>query len=140
MRDRQDLRNDLNWPDKTKLSTCKALRVWTKNEENFQENFEIFLSKSLWKIDFFTFFTKCFLDFWLLPESIYLWKIISDFYINFSDFGGGGRSNILYTSLALSLHYNVPKHQPQANKFCCYSFLVGQMKNFHLIDEEYSLL
>ena len=37
----------------------KTLLVCTKNEENFerfQENFEIFWSKSLWKIDFFHYF------------------------------------------------------------------------------------
>ena len=53
-----------------------------KNEEKFekfQENFEIFSQ----------FFTKYFLDFCLLSESIYLWKITPDFYNNFSDFGGG---------------------------------------------------
>ena len=39
----------------------------------------------------FHIFTKYFLDFWLLSESIYLWKIRPDFYNNFSDFGGGVR-------------------------------------------------
>ena len=41
----QDLMNDSDWAGKTKQPACKGLRVWTKNEENFenfQENFEIF--------------------------------------------------------------------------------------------------
>ena len=62
----QDLMNDFDWAGKTKQPTSKTFCVWTKSEENFenfQENFEIFLSKSLWKIDFFTIFTKYFLDF-----------------------------------------------------------------------------
>ena len=45
MQDPQDLRNDFDLADKTKQPACKTLRVWTKNEENFekfQENFEIF--------------------------------------------------------------------------------------------------
>ena len=54
--------NDFDCADKAKQTACKTLRVWTKNEENFenfQENLEIFLSKSLWKIDFFhNFLTK----------------------------------------------------------------------------------
>ena len=48
--------NDFDWPGKSKQPAFKTLRVWTKNEENFenfQENFEIFWSKSLLKIDFF---------------------------------------------------------------------------------------
>ena len=54
--DNQDLMNDLDWTGKTKQNACKTLRVWTKGEENieiFQENFELFWSKSLWKFDFF---------------------------------------------------------------------------------------
>ena len=69
------------------------MRVWTKNEENFekfQENFDNLWSKSQWKIAFFTFFTKYFFDFWLLSESIYLCKKTADLSNNFSDFGGGG--------------------------------------------------
>ena len=41
----QDLMNDFDWADKTKQPASKALRVWTRKEENFenfQENFEIF--------------------------------------------------------------------------------------------------
>ena len=44
MQDNRDLMNDFDWAGKTKLPACKTLRVWTKNEEhfeNFQENFEI---------------------------------------------------------------------------------------------------
>ena len=93
----QDLMNDFDWAAKTKQPACKTLRVWTKNEEHFesfQEKFEIFWSKSLWKIDFFSqFFTKYFLDFWLPSESTDLWKITPGFY-NFSDFGGGERSGV----------------------------------------------
>ena len=36
------------------------------------------------------FLTKCFLDFCLFFESIYIWKITPAFYNNFSDFRGGG--------------------------------------------------
>ena len=45
MQDHRDLMNVFDWIRKTKQAACKALRVWTKNEdnfENFQENFEIF--------------------------------------------------------------------------------------------------
>ena len=41
----QDVMNDFDWAGKTKQPACKTLRVWTKNEENFenfQENFDIF--------------------------------------------------------------------------------------------------
>ena len=51
--------NGFDWAAKIKHPASKTLRVWTKNEEifeNFQENFEIFLLKSLWQIDFFTSF------------------------------------------------------------------------------------
>ena len=43
--DHRDLMNDSDWAGKSKQPACKTLRVWTKNEqnfENFQENFEIF--------------------------------------------------------------------------------------------------
>ena len=66
MQDHRDLMNDFDWAGKSKQPACKTLRVWTKNEDNFekfQENFEIFLSKSRWKIDFLTIFTKYFMDF-----------------------------------------------------------------------------
>ena len=85
--------NDFDWAGKSKQPACKNLRVWTKNEENFekfQENFEIFWSKSLWKIEFFSqFFIKYFLDFRLRSEGLDIWKITPDFYNNFSDFRGG---------------------------------------------------
>ena len=41
----QDMMKNFHWAAKCKQPTCKTLRVWTKNEENFekfQENFEIF--------------------------------------------------------------------------------------------------
>ena len=90
--DHHHLKKDFHRAGKSKKGACKALRVWTKNEvnfEKFQENFKMFWSKSL-----FTIFTRYFLDFLLLSESIYLWKIRPDFYNNFSDFGGGGRSGV----------------------------------------------
>ena len=43
--DGRDLMNDFDWAGKTKQPACKTLRVWTKNEENFetfQQIFEIF--------------------------------------------------------------------------------------------------
>ena len=42
------LMNDFDCAAKTKQTACKTLRVWTKNEENFeifQENFLDFLIK-----------------------------------------------------------------------------------------------
>ena len=42
MQAHRDPMNAFDWADKTKQSTCKTLRVLTKNEENFekfQENF-----------------------------------------------------------------------------------------------------
>ena len=56
MHARQKLMKYFNWAAKFKQPACKTLRVWTKNEENFenfQVNFEIFRTKYLWKIDFF---------------------------------------------------------------------------------------
>ena len=43
--DHRDLMNDFDRADKDKQAACKTLRVWTKNEEDFekfQENFQIF--------------------------------------------------------------------------------------------------
>ena len=57
----QDLRLGFHWADRIKQPACKIFLVWTKNEETFEkfhENFEIFRSKSLWKLTFFTIFTK----------------------------------------------------------------------------------
>ena len=45
MKDHQDYKNDFHRPGKRKKAACQMLRVWTKNEENFekfQESFEIF--------------------------------------------------------------------------------------------------
>ena len=45
MQDHQDLMNDFDWASKSKQRPAQIFRVWTKNEENFenfQENFEIF--------------------------------------------------------------------------------------------------
>ena len=45
MQEHQELMNDFDCAGKTKHPASKTLRVWTKNEENFekfQENFEIF--------------------------------------------------------------------------------------------------
>ena len=90
MQDHQDLRNAFRCAGKINHPACKTLRVWTKNEENLR-----FFDQSLYgKLTFFTIFTKYFVDFCLLSESIYLWKITPDFYNNFSDFGGGGRSGV----------------------------------------------
>ena len=43
--DHRDLMNDFDWLGKSRQRACKTLRVWIKNEENFEnfpENFEIF--------------------------------------------------------------------------------------------------
>ena len=34
--DRRDLMNDSNWSGKNKQGACNILRVWPKNEENFE--------------------------------------------------------------------------------------------------------
>ena len=90
--------NDFDWAGNTKQAACKSLRVSTKNEENFEnsiEKFGDFSIKNLYgKVTFSQFLTKYFLDFWLRSESIYIWKIRPDFYNNFPDFGGGGRSGV----------------------------------------------
>ena len=36
MQDQQDLRNDFHRAGKSKYSASKIMRVWTKNEENFE--------------------------------------------------------------------------------------------------------
>ena len=40
----QDLMKDFHWTAKLKQPACKILRVWTKNEENFEkfQKIEIF--------------------------------------------------------------------------------------------------
>ena len=56
MKDNQNLTNDFQQAGKIENPACKTMRVSTKHEEtfeNFQENFELFGSKSLLKIDFF---------------------------------------------------------------------------------------
>ena len=67
--------------------------------KNFQI-FEIFWSKSLWKIEFFHRFllTISWSSASSPKVSIYLWKITQDFYNNFSDFLGGGtfRTNLYW--------------------------------------------
>ena len=66
MQDNRDMMNDFDWASKTKQDASKTLRVWTKNEENFekfQENLEIFDQNLYGKLNFFTIFTKYFLDF-----------------------------------------------------------------------------
>ena len=45
MKEHQYMKYDFHRAGKIKKPACKTLRVWTKNEENFekfQENFEIF--------------------------------------------------------------------------------------------------
>ena len=44
--------NNFQRAQKFKKATYKILLAWTKNKEKIQEKFEIFWSKSLWKIDF----------------------------------------------------------------------------------------
>ena len=91
MQDPEDLMNDFDSAAKSKQLACKTLRVWTKNEENFEKfqfwDFLIKISMENWL--FSQFLTKYFLDFWLRSESIDIWKITPDFYNNFSYFGGG---------------------------------------------------
>ena len=62
-------------------------RKFWKNSRKFWD-FLINISMENWR--FSQLFTKYFLDFCLLPESIYPWKIRPNFYNNFSDFGWGG--------------------------------------------------
>ena len=61
-----------------------------RNLKIFKKILRFFWTKPLWKIEFFTIFTKYFLDFWLRSENIDLLMITPDFYNNFSGFGGGG--------------------------------------------------
>ena len=55
MQNPKELMNGFDWAGKTKHRASKTLCVWNRNQifEIFQENREIFGSKSLWKIDFF---------------------------------------------------------------------------------------
>ena len=59
MKDHRHLKKDFHWAGKVKKAAGKILRVWTKNEENF-DNFDQNLYGEL---TFSTFFTKYFLDF-----------------------------------------------------------------------------
>ena len=92
MKDHQHLMNDFHRTAKSKKWACKALRVSLKNEERFKifKKFLSFFDQNLYgKLTFFTFVTKYFLDFLLISESIYLWKLRSDFCNNFPIWGGG---------------------------------------------------
>ena len=63
--------------------TKKILKVFKKSLRFYDQN-------RYGKLTCFTFFTKYFLDFWLLSESRYRWKITPNFYNNFPISGGGG--------------------------------------------------
>ena len=57
MQDHRDLLSEFDCTGKMKQWSCKTLRIWSKNVENyenFQENFQSFSLLSLWKIDFLT--------------------------------------------------------------------------------------
>ena len=75
----------LNRPAKT----CAFRQKVKKTLKNFKKILRFFDQNLAGKLNFFTFFTKYFFDFWLLSQSIYLWKIKPDFYNNFSDFEVG---------------------------------------------------
>ena len=82
--------NDFHWAWNFKKPECKILRVWIKKLRKILKIFLIFFDQNLYgKLTFFTFFTKYFLDFWLLSENIYLLKITPDLYKKNFDFGGG---------------------------------------------------
>ena len=69
IQDTQQLTNNFHQTGKIQKHACKALRVWTRKDpffEDFKENFEIFWSKSLWKIDFFRKFSRNFFDYFCL--------------------------------------------------------------------------
>ena len=78
--------NDFDWTGKTKQPSSKTLRVWTKNDENFEIFKKIlrFFDQNLYgNLTFLTiqFFTTYFLEFYILSESIlHPWKITSVFY------------------------------------------------------------
>ena len=58
-----------------------------KNLKNFKKIILSFFDQNLYgKLTFSQIFTKYFLEFYILSESIYPWNIISVFYNNFSDF------------------------------------------------------
>ena len=120
MQDHQDLRNDFHWTGKIKQPAYKILRVWTKNEENFEKisrkfwDFFIKISTENWL--FSQIFTKYFLECCLMSDSIYPWKITLDFYNNFSDFGGSGGSS------------DVPVY---SRRYWIYGWVVGKSYNDH---------
>ena len=106
MQDPQDFRNDFHWAGKSKLPPSRTLRVWTKNEENlkfWKKSLRYFDQNLYWKLTFFTFFTKFFLDFCLLSESIYLCKINQISATMFPISVGGGRSGVPPPSTLLQL-------------------------------------
>ena len=122
-----DLRNDFHWAGKIKQPACKTLRVWTKSEENFeifQEKFEIFWSKYLWKIEFFH---NVLLNIsWssASSDSIYSWKITPDFFNNFPISGG---VPVLHLPTLLKVEFkpalltypdNSSHSKPPPKKFC----------------------
>ena len=89
-------------PEKLRNVRAKCCAFWPKNEENF----EIFWSKSLWKIDFFSHFLLNIS--WISGTSpkvyVYLWNITPDFYNNFSDFG----ANVPAFRLPTPLPFRIP--------------------------------
>ena len=66
---------------------------------------------------FSQFFTKYFLEFCLLSESVYLSKIPPEFYNNFSDFGGGTFRTFLYTADASERYFDSGWNRSNARDF-----------------------
>ena len=90
MQDHQDLRNGFHCAANAKHPACNLARLDQKwrNFWKFSRKFWEFLIKiSMENWLFSKFLAKYFLEFCLLSETIYPWKIKPDFYNNHSDFG-----------------------------------------------------
>ena len=68
------------------------------------------------------------MDFWLLSESIDLWKITPDFYNNFSDFGGRGRSGVPPPSRRYWLSGRNDRNEDGKTCICNYSCSVAFLR------------
>ena len=94
MQDHRDLMNDFDWAGKTKQPATKLFAFgpkMTRIEKIFKKILRFFDQNLYVKL---TFFTVSLLNISWISDSapkvyIDLWKITTDFYNNFSDFGGG---------------------------------------------------
>ena len=131
MEDHQNYKNYFHRAGKIKKPACKILRVWTKNEDNFencQETFEIFLSNSMenWLFSHFYYILLRFLT--PLRKNIPL-EDNSRFLQQFSDFGGTGTFRSFYY-LPTTMRW----HRSQSPyKFKISTFLINFRKKFGIL-------